>query len=270
MRALISINHGRTCAKPDGRRTKALQNALAVSTWSLYHLLGVTYGHGPGQSKVQTAEATYGPGRVGLLAMSGRGLKWSGISSHALFPEPSELCHASGITSQYIEGNFAVPTQKKLVTEFWDALASDMTMMLGLAGVEDSHARPMTAQLENEKKGPLWFFTAKDTNLVKDLKKSNRGVATFVSKGHKVFATVHGRLTLDNDPAKIDKLWNRFVAAWYEGGKDDSKLALLRFDLDRGEIWQDGSSLFAGIKMMLGADPKEDYKDNVAEVKFRK
>ena len=61
-----------------------------------------------------------------------------------------------------------------------------------------------------------------------------------------------------------------FVAAWYEGGKDDPKLALLRFDAERAEIWLDASSFVAGIKMLLGADPKQDYKDKVAEVTLRR
>jgi hypothetical protein len=34
----------------------------------------------------------------------------------------------------------------------------------------------------------------------------------------------------------IERLWNRFVATWYEGGNDDPKLALLRLDADREEI----------------------------------
>ncbi len=144
-----------------------------------------------------------------------------------------------------------------------------MTMMLALSGVEDAHARPMTAQLGG-KKGSIWFFGAKDNTIVKNLKKSSKGVATFASKGHGIFATLHGRLSLDTERAAIDRLWNPFVAAWYEGGKDDPKLALMRFDPERAEIWLDDSSFFAGIKMLLGADPKEDYKDNVAEVKFRK
>ena len=55
-----------------------------------------------------------------------------------------------------------------------------------------------------------------------------RTIATFTSKGHDLFATVHGRLSLDNDRAVIDRLWNCYVAAWYERGKDDPKLALLR------------------------------------------
>lgn len=71
---------------------------------------------------------------------------------------------------------------------------------------------------------------------------------------------------MDKDRAAIDRLWNRFVAAWFEGGKEDPKLALLRFDPQEAEIWLDGSSVMAGIKMLLGFDPKESYKDNVAKV----
>mgnify|MGYP006140606399 CR=1 FL=1 len=44
----------------------------------------------------------------------------------------------------------------------------------------------------------------------------------------------------------IDRLWNPFVAAWYQEGKDDPKLALLRLDAERAEIWENGSSLIAG------------------------
>ena len=56
------------------------------------------------------------------------------------------------------------------------------------------------------------------------------------------------------------------MAAWYEKGKDDPKLVLLRLDAERAEIWLDASSLLAGIKMLLGSDPKRDYKDKVADV----
>ena len=59
------------------------------------------------------------------------------------------------------------------------------------------------------------------------------------------------------------------MAAWFEGGKEDPKLALLRLDAERAEIWLDGSSLIAGIKMLFGADPKKDYKERVADVKLK-
>ena len=123
----------------------------------------------------------------------------------------------------------------------------------------------MTAQFENDW-SPIWFFASTDNELVISSTGGSPAIATFMSKGHDIFATIHGRLVVDNNRTVIDRLWNRFVAAWFEGGKNDPKLALLRFDAERAEIWLDDSSLLAGIKLLLGADPKEEYKDKVAEV----
>ena len=89
---------------------------------------------------------------------------------------------------------------------------------------------------------------------------------SLVSKGHDLFAAVEGIVSVDNDPVVIDRLWNPFVAAWYEGGKSDPELVLLRFDSEKAEIWLGGSSLLAGIKMLFGGDPKRDFSDKVAKV----
>ena len=86
-----------------------------------------------------------------------------------------------------------MPTPQELEARFWKALKSDMTMMLGLDGVEDGHARPMTAQIDDAR-SPIWFFTVKENAIVQNLGKSNRAIATFTSKGHDLFATVHGRV----------------------------------------------------------------------------
>ena len=157
--------------------------------------------------------------------------------------------------------------QAEIEHKFWKALRSDMTVMLGLAGVDEGHTRPMTAQLDGDAdRGPIYFFTSTETELVSELTPGSRAVATFASKGNDVFATIHGTLSADNDRAVIDRLCNSYVAAWYEGGKDDPKLQLLRLDAERAQIWVDASSLLAGVKVMLGIDPKQDYKDKVAEV----
>ena len=54
--------------------------------------------------------------------------------------------------------------EQELKKKLWKALKSDMTVMLGLTGEADGDARPMTAQIEKEG-GPIWFFTAKDTEI---------------------------------------------------------------------------------------------------------
>ena len=149
--------------------------------------------------------------------------------------------------------------------KFWSALADDMTVMLAL-GDKPSEAQPMTAQLlEDEPNGPVWFFTSIDTDLAKSLIDSRAAFFTFADKGHGLFATVEGSLQIHNDRRVIEELWNPFIAAWFEG-KDDPKLCLLRFEPVEGKIWFDAKSLVAGIKMLLGVDPKTDYKDKVASV----
>jgi hypothetical protein len=40
--------------------------------------------------------------------------------------------------------------ETEIKEKFWKALKSDMTMFLGKAEGEDGHARPMTAQLEDD------------------------------------------------------------------------------------------------------------------------
>jgi general stress protein 26 len=158
-------------------------------------------------------------------------------------------------------------TPQELEKKFWKAIKSDMTVMLGLADTEHGHARPMTAQVEGER-GPIWFFTSTDSHLVERLTPNSKAAATFTSKGHDLFACIHGTLTLDSDRAVIDRLWNPFVAAWYEGGKDDPKLALIRMDAEHAQIWLNANSLLAGIKLLFGVDPKQDYKDMTADVEL--
>ena len=91
----------------------------------------------------------------------------------------------------------------------------------------------------------------------------------FAAKGHDLFACIEGELTLDNNRTMIERLWNPYVAAWYEGGKDDPKLQLIRFDPEHAQVWLNENSLFAGVKLLLGADPKKEYSDKTADVDLR-
>ncbi len=158
-------------------------------------------------------------------------------------------------------------TPAELTKKFWKAIHADRTMMIGLAGVDDGHTRPMTAVTEGER-GPIWLFTSRHATLVTQLNIDTRAVASFVDKGHDLFASIHGRLAVSNDPAVIDRLWNPMIAAWYPGGRADPDLTLLRFDAEEAEIWLNETSLLAGLKLLIGSDPKQDYEDKVATVKL--
>jgi general stress protein 26 len=155
-------------------------------------------------------------------------------------------------------------TPEELKDKFWKSLKAQRTVMLGLEGIEDNHTRPMTAVFEDDA-SPIWFFTSVDNAMVKAQELEGRAIATFASKGHDLFATIHGSLAQERDHGVVDRFWSPFVAAWYEG-KDDPKLAMLRLDAERAEIWLNDASLFNGVKILLGADPKRTYEGKVANV----
>lgn len=160
-----------------------------------------------------------------------------------------------------------MPSERDITEKFWKALKSDRTIMLALEG-DEAEAQPMTAILEEDREGPIWIFTSNQTDFAKALGEGGDGAAQFASKGHDLFAAVHGRLSVNNDRAVIERLWSPFIAAWFKGGKDDPELHLLRFDLDHAHIWLNENNLFAGVKLLLGSDPKQDYKDKTADVRI--
>jgi len=159
----------------------------------------------------------------------------------------------------------------EILQQFWGALEDSPFVMLGLDQARGSAMQPMTAQFEDQDRenGCVWFFTAKDHDLTRALGQDNRAVASFVSKGHDLFASLRGRLILDNSRPEIDRLWNPVAAQWYEG-KDDPKMALLRFELDDAKIWQSdiGGFLKPAVNKLFGRQPEAGMKEKVAEVSF--
>ena len=154
---------------------------------------------------------------------------------------------------------------RELEARFWKHLNDDRVVMLGAPGIAP---RPMTAIAEDDR-APLWFFTSSETDLGRQLETSGvDAMASFTAKDHALFAMISGRLVADNDRAVIDRLWNPFIAAWFEG-KDDPKLRLLRMDAADAHVWLNENSLLAGVKLLLGADPKRDYADKAGDVDLR-
>jgi len=166
--------------------------------------------------------------------------------------------------------------ETRLKKQFWKELQSTRTLMLGLHGVDDDKTRPMTAQVDlpedadKEDGGPIYFFASRDEGIGQDLKDGARAIAAFASKGHDLFASLHGTLKESTDRSVIDRLWNPFVDAWYKEGKDDPNLILIKFDATRAEIWEAdkmGTLKATALKWAFDVDPGDELKqEHKAEV----
>jgi general stress protein 26 len=139
-----------------------------------------------------------------------------------------------------IDMNDRAAVEQKL----WDEIEKHDTGMLGIVGAAPHHTQPMTAFPEPEH-GQIWFFTRTDSDLARGIGEGQ--TAMFVFQQKDIQACIAGQLTLQHDPARIDKYWNAVVAAWYPGGRSDPKLTLLRLDCDDAQVWisQAGPAKFA-------------------------
>lgn len=67
---------------------------------------------------------------------------------------------------------------------------------------------------------------------------------SFQSKGYDIFASAVGPIAAVDDPALVDKLWSAFASIYYEDGKRDPDLLLLRFTPGTFEVWRSTTSGF--------------------------
>ncbi|UUL81470.1 pyridoxamine 5'-phosphate oxidase family protein [Sphingomonas qomolangmaensis] len=143
----------------------------------------------------------------------------------------------------------------------WKEMAKSPFVMIGLVG-SHQHSEPMTAQLDPDANGEFWFYCNKDNRIAG----GGEAMAQFVSKGHDVFACIHGTLTTETRPEIFDKYWSKQTEAWFEGGKQDPNIMMLRFDLKDAEIWEGDQSLSGKLKMLTGQTIKPSEAGSHAEV----
>jgi len=152
---------------------------------------------------------------------------------------------------------------QELKAKYWHEFKEHPVIMVGLVA-EAGVSRPMTAQFQDGSES-WWFFTTKAGEFFARFTEDHHAFASYVAKDQRLFASVLGRLTLEADRHMIDQLWNRSIEPWFDG-KDDPKLALLRFDGASAEVWLHETGLLTGVKLLLGANPKQEYAQQVAKL----
>lgn len=138
-------------------------------------------------------------------------------------------------------------------TKMWKAMADSPNVLLSLTGNEEP-AEPMRAQLDKDADSEFWFYTTKSNRAAS----GGKAMVHFSSKGHDIFACIRGTIVEETRQEIIDKYWSNAVEAWYEEGKDDPSLKMLRFELDDAEIWEADPGLKGMFKLMTGKDIHEE------------
>lgn len=122
--------------------------------------------------------------------------------------------------------------------------------------------RPMTTQ-EVDDEGNFWFFSPKDSHKNYEIRSDARVQLLFANTSASEYLTVYGIATIVNDRKKIEEMWSPMVKAWFQEGKDDPNLSLIKVTPENAYYWEPSqnkmvtlikiaASAISGKKMDIG------------------
>jgi general stress protein 26 len=120
-----------------------------------------------------------------------------------------------------------------LIETFWDRIGD---VRAGMLAPEGERATPMAPQADRDANA-IWFITAEGTAADTAAKSGAKTQFQVADAKANLYATIDGTLTEVHDEQKLDEMWNVFAAAWFENGREDSKVRLIKFTPQEGEIW---------------------------------
>lgn len=112
--------------------------------------------------------------------------------------------------------------------------AAKWVMLTTATGEGKLVSHPMTPQ-EVTPDADIWFFVGLEGDQA-DALRASKAVNIAVSEAGS-WLSVAGRAEFVEDRAKIDELWDGQVDAYFEGGKADPNLGLLRVTTDSAQFW---------------------------------
>jgi len=121
------------------------------------------------------------------------------------------------------------------MTTIREILASERTAIVTTRSGGELHSRPLAVQGADEFDGTLWFFTNDPSPKTADIG-SHPEVNVSVG-GSKGYLSLAGTARVSRDQAIIDKFWNPWAEAWFEGGRNDPSVALLEVSVESVEYW---------------------------------
>lgn len=158
----------------------------------------------------------------------------------------------------------------KAKEEFWDRLEDVQAGMLGVAS--DGRLVPMSPNLyEDGEDGVIWFITAQGTDLV-DALASGGQAGRFVVADPKegLYANIDGQMSLSDDKKVLDEIWSAMAAVWFDEGKQDPDLRLIRFVPSHASAWFSTTSAAKFIYEIAKASMTDEMPDTgwKAEISF--
>lgn len=118
-----------------------------------------------------------------------------------------------------------------------------------------TNARPMAVQ-DLDSEGNLWFISSSDTHKDRELQNNPEVYLYFQSSTSTggEFLEVLGRASISHDQQRIEQLWKPEFNAWFEMGKEDPKVSVIKVTPHEGHYWDtEHGGVAAGVRSILNS-----------------
>ncbi len=123
--------------------------------------------------------------------------------------------------------------------------------------------RPMSV-LQIDEEGNLWFMSMKSSTKNKEIQTDPFTHLLFQENQHSGFLNVYGITEIVHDQAKIDELWKPLLKVWFQGGKDDYEISLLKVVPTTGYYWDNKhGNVIAFAKMAASVITGKTMDDSI-------
>lgn len=103
----------------------------------------------------------------------------------------------------------------------------DICMFCTDLGHQPFSTRPMALR-EVDEEGNLWFISSASSHKNAEIKDDEGVQLIFSSPSASHFLSIYGKAAIYVDPEKIKSLWTPIANAWFEEGKNDPDLTVLK------------------------------------------
>lgn len=117
----------------------------------------------------------------------------------------------------------------------------------------DIHAWPMTTNEPDLGTKEIWFIGDKTSDVVKDLQDNPKVGLSYATQDSKNYVSISANAELPTDKSKLDELWSPVYDAFFEQGKEDENVQLIKVVPHGAECWLSGSTVVNMFKMAAAA-----------------
>lgn len=126
-------------------------------------------------------------------------------------------------------------------------------------------ARPMGLN-ETDEEGNLWFISSSASNKNFEIKEDNRVQLFFMQNSDSEYLSVYGKGYIYKDKSMVEEKWTALAGAWFEEGKDDPKVSLIRVAPEETYYWDTKAGKIVSLLTFAAAaisGKKTDNSDGV-------